>query len=109
MLTFFFLSSTANLNWTASALGEYLRAIGGMCLADHCMTAILAYDYLLTFPREVRFVWTRKFSPATALFLLNRYLIILLYFVDFITLFPIIPSVRVYSQMHWSESTDPGS
>ncbi|RDX48216.1 hypothetical protein OH76DRAFT_1312760, partial [Lentinus brumalis] len=55
--------------------------------------AILAYDYLLTFPREVRFVWSRKFSPATTLFLLNRYIIILLYFVDLITLFPIIPSV----------------
>ncbi|RPD64240.1 hypothetical protein L227DRAFT_560964 [Lentinus tigrinus ALCF2SS1-6] len=66
--------STANLNWTSSAL------------------AILAYDYLLTFPREVRFVWNRRFSPATALFLVNRYTIILLYFVDFVTLFPIIPA-----------------
>ncbi|RPD76439.1 hypothetical protein L226DRAFT_569703 [Lentinus tigrinus ALCF2SS1-7] len=67
-------AATANLNWTSSAL------------------AILAYDYLLTFPREVRFVWNRRFSPATALFLVNRYTIILLYFVDFVTLFPIIPA-----------------
>ena len=66
------------------------------CLADTYVAAILAYDYLLTFPREVQFVWTRKFSPATALFLLNRYLIVLLYFLVFITLFPIIPGVRVY-------------
>ncbi|KAI0708847.1 hypothetical protein C8T65DRAFT_740060 [Cerioporus squamosus] len=67
-------AAAANLYWTSSAL------------------AILAYDYLLTFPREVRFVWSRKFSPATVLFVLNRYIILLLYFVDLITLFPIIPS-----------------
>ncbi|KAI0372708.1 hypothetical protein BV20DRAFT_939448 [Pilatotrama ljubarskyi] len=62
-----------------------------------CALALLAYDYLLTLRREVRFVWSRKFSPATVLFLLNRYAILLLYLVDVITLFPIIPEVRAHT------------
>ncbi|KAI0820324.1 hypothetical protein BC628DRAFT_1413134 [Trametes gibbosa] len=56
-----------------------------------CAIALLFYDYLLTFRRELRFVWGRKFSAATALFVLNRYLIVLLYLVDLVTQFPIIP------------------
>lgn len=51
--------------------------------------ALLFYDYILTFRYEVRFVWGRKFSAATALFLVNRYFIIMLYLVDIVTLFPI--------------------
>ena len=34
---------------------------------------IFFYDTLLTFPREVECIWKRKWSAATALFLLNRY------------------------------------
>ncbi|KAI0667235.1 hypothetical protein C8Q78DRAFT_982722, partial [Trametes maxima] len=34
---------------------------------------LLAYDHLLTFSGEVQFVWGRKFSGATVVFLLNRY------------------------------------
>ncbi len=53
-------------------------------------TALLFYDYILTLRHEVRFVWGRRFSAATALFLVNRYFIILLYLVDVVTLFPIL-------------------
>ncbi|EPS96176.1 hypothetical protein FOMPIDRAFT_61838, partial [Fomitopsis schrenkii] len=35
---------------------------------------LLFYDYALTFSREVRCIWRRKFTGATMLFLLNRYL-----------------------------------
>lgn len=51
--------------------------------------ALLLYDYILTFRHEVRFVWGRKFSGATALFLVNRYCIILFYLVEVVTEFPI--------------------
>lgn len=34
---------------------------------------LLAYDHLLTISGEVEFVWRRKFSGATVVFLLNRY------------------------------------
>ncbi|KAH9848729.1 hypothetical protein C2E23DRAFT_738700 [Lenzites betulinus] len=37
-------------------------------------SALLAYDHLLTFSGEVQFVWGRKFSGATVIFLLNRYI-----------------------------------
>ncbi|KAJ2988858.1 hypothetical protein NUW54_g8980 [Trametes sanguinea] len=34
---------------------------------------LLAYDHLLTLSGEIRFVWDRKFSGATVIFVLNRY------------------------------------
>ncbi|KAI0334549.1 hypothetical protein GY45DRAFT_1242288, partial [Cubamyces sp. BRFM 1775] len=68
-------AAQTNIFWTSSAM------------------ALLVYDYLLTLRHEVRFVWSRKFTGATVLFLLNRYIIILVYLVDVITLFPIISKV----------------
>ena len=38
----------------------------------HILVVVL-YDILLTFPREVECIWKRKWSAASALFLLNRY------------------------------------
>ncbi|KAI9062089.1 hypothetical protein FKP32DRAFT_1574898, partial [Trametes sanguinea] len=35
--------------------------------------ALLAYDHLLTLSGEIRFVWDRRFSGATVIFVLNRY------------------------------------
>ena len=35
--------------------------------------ALLTYDYALTVQKEVTLIWRRKFSPTTALFILNRY------------------------------------
>jgi len=51
-----------------------------MMLANFCAvaaTTLLLYDYAVTFPREVRCIWGRKFTWATVLFLLNRYLTLL--------------------------------
>ncbi|KAI0726520.1 hypothetical protein C8Q72DRAFT_796584 [Fomitopsis betulina] len=48
-----------------------------MLLANSCgitATTLLFYDYALTFSREIRCIWRRKFTGATVLFLLNRYL-----------------------------------
>ncbi|KAI0331799.1 hypothetical protein GY45DRAFT_1433703 [Cubamyces sp. BRFM 1775] len=35
--------------------------------------ALLTYDHLLTLSGEIQFVWGRKFSGATVVFMLNRY------------------------------------
>ena len=35
------------------------------------------YDYVLTFSSEVQFIWRRKWSAATVLFVMNRYAILL--------------------------------
>ena len=43
---------------------------------------IVLYDTLLTFPREVECIWKRKWSAATALFLLNRYSAVVLSILD---------------------------
>lgn len=38
-------------------------------------TALAIYEYLISFSRELDTIWRRKFSGATVLFLLNRYLL----------------------------------
>ena len=43
---------------------------------------IVLYDTLLTFPREVECIWKRKWSAASALFLLNRYSTVVLSILD---------------------------
>ncbi|RDX46396.1 hypothetical protein OH76DRAFT_1420278 [Lentinus brumalis] len=47
------------------------------------MGALIVYDQLLTFDREVRLVWRRKVTGATVLFLLNRYFLLARFLVIF--------------------------
>ena len=35
--------------------------------------ALFCYDYLLTFDREVQYLWRRKFASSTVLYALMRY------------------------------------
>lgn len=42
-------------------------------------TAILYFDYLVTLPDEIRRIWFSRFTGATVLFLLNRYVPIIGY------------------------------
>ncbi len=35
--------------------------------------ALLYYDFIVTFPDEVKCIWQRKFTGATVLFFFNRY------------------------------------
>ncbi|KAI0758142.1 hypothetical protein C8Q74DRAFT_1303348 [Fomes fomentarius] len=37
-------------------------------------TGLLAYDYIITFDREIELFWKRKRSLSSVLFLFNRYL-----------------------------------
>ena len=39
----------------------------------HSWTALYFYDYLLTLPSELSTIWSRKFTGATVLFIINRY------------------------------------
>lgn len=43
------------------------------------------YDYLLGLPDEYRYVWKQKFTGATVLFLLNRYILLVRIIVTVIT------------------------
>ena len=39
--------------------------------------ALVAYEHLLTFDQALKVIWRRKWSGATLLFFLNRYLLLL--------------------------------
>ena len=39
--------------------------------------ALVGYEHLITIAREVSCIWSRKFTGATVLFALNRYLLLL--------------------------------
>ncbi|TFK86763.1 hypothetical protein K466DRAFT_618635 [Polyporus arcularius HHB13444] len=49
------------------------------------MVALIFYEHLLTFGDEVEMFWKRKFTGATAIFLLNRYLILVSYLMELAT------------------------
>ena len=68
-------------------------SLHGYALIDRS-PALLTYDYLLTFSGEIQFVWSRKFSGATVVFVLNRY----------VTLFSKI--VLPISTFWWPNQTD---
>lgn len=40
------------------------------------MTALLYYDYVLTFQKEVRYIWREKFRFSTALYICCRYALV---------------------------------
>lgn len=67
-------SVTGNLCEVA-AFGESKGAFVTCTSHDSIIYCIrlLFYDHLLTFPGEVEFVWKRKFSAVTLLFIMNRY------------------------------------
>ena len=39
------------------------------------VTVVYAYDYGLTLPDEIAYIWMRKMTVTTILFLLNRYVV----------------------------------
>ena len=48
--------------------------------------AFVIYDYIITLGQEIEMFWMRKFTGATALFLLNRYLVVLDYVFNIATI-----------------------
>ncbi len=50
------------------------------------MTALIFFEHILTFGDEVEMFWKQKFTGATVIFLLNRYLILISYLMDFATI-----------------------
>ena len=49
------------------------------------ISALVLYDYLISLDQEVNLFWKRKFTGATVLFLLNRYLLLINYTLIFAT------------------------
>lgn len=58
------------------ATGEHFLVSWVMKLLLDCVpmsTALLCYEYCITFSIEVRSIWKRKLSTGSAIFFLNRY------------------------------------
>ena len=53
-----------------------------MPLALKKNSVILFYDYLITFGDEVQLFWRRKWTGATVLFILNRYIVLLVHIIS---------------------------
>ena len=43
------------------------------------MTGLVYYDYMITLDREVSLIWGQRFTAASTLFILNRYVALLKY------------------------------
>ena len=54
------------------------------------MVAVLfLYDYLMTLEDEIRYVWSRKFTAASVLFMINRYVNLMITVLEFFEQSPI--------------------
>ncbi|EIW58665.1 uncharacterized protein TRAVEDRAFT_47807 [Trametes versicolor FP-101664 SS1] len=68
-----------------SLVAEYITLFESLFIDNCCGIAIpafLGFEYLVTFDREVELFWKRKFTGASVLFLLNRYLPLLTVILD---------------------------
>lgn len=69
--------SSLRLNYIDVAIFSTCHMRSGLLLFMNkriLATAVIVYDWILTFPEEIRVIWTRKMTGAKILFLLNRYL-----------------------------------
>ncbi|EJF65928.1 hypothetical protein DICSQDRAFT_124031 [Dichomitus squalens LYAD-421 SS1] len=77
-------------------LMSYLVATEIFNFTDLAVFVVILYEYLITVDREVHFAWGRKLSWARCVFLLNRYLTILVYLV---VLGPLLPTVNTFNSL----------
>ena len=79
---------------------SYLVALGLRLTRVVAELAVLLYEYLITFDREVSYAWGRRLTLARAPFFLNRYTALLQYSVQVLsTLLPQTFFVRSYLLM----------
>ncbi|KAI0738611.1 hypothetical protein C8Q80DRAFT_1124741 [Daedaleopsis nitida] len=73
----------------ASEAAELVATYQSLFVDTCCAFAVMAlviYDYAITIGQEVEMFWKRKFTGATVLYLLNRYLLVLDYIFDIATI-----------------------
>lgn len=64
--------------------GFHFESYGGVLDRLICaVTALLAYEYLLTLTREIALFWKRRLTGASVLFFLNRYIVLALHIFNF--------------------------
>ncbi|KAH9941694.1 uncharacterized protein BXZ73DRAFT_98085 [Epithele typhae] len=65
---------------TLSVLQLKWVVIGGVTL--------ISYDYFLTLDREIQYIWRRKFTTASAIYIVTRYSSLASNVLTFLNLFP---------------------
>ncbi|KAI0738618.1 hypothetical protein C8Q80DRAFT_1275587 [Daedaleopsis nitida] len=74
---------------SGSDTAELIATYQSLFVDNACAFAVLAlviYDYAITLGQEIEMFWRRKLTGATALFLLNRYLLVLDYIFNIATI-----------------------
>ncbi|KIJ54762.1 hypothetical protein M422DRAFT_41998 [Sphaerobolus stellatus SS14] len=96
------MSSEARLK--ADVLGGILTILKRQQYIQLSSTTILVYDHLLTLGDEVRTVWRYDRNWICSLFLVTRYGVPLLFFVETLTLYPVwtLESCRAFVNSHFS-------
>ena len=56
-------------------------------VSSHLTSALVLYDYLLTFDRELDLIWRRKWTGPSVLFVVNRYSALMLSLISALWLF----------------------
>ncbi|KAF8579103.1 hypothetical protein K439DRAFT_1620794 [Ramaria rubella] len=64
----------------------------------YVIVAAFAYDTLLTYPTEVRFIWHKKFRLGTMLYLFARYSALLQFLLNVYLYFATFPSLQTYNR-----------
>lgn len=62
------------------------------------VTAIIAYEYILTFRQEIDYFWKGKFTGASVLFFLTRYLAVLVNVIETSGFANITPQVNTLAE-----------
>ncbi|KAI0794543.1 hypothetical protein C8Q74DRAFT_1436465 [Fomes fomentarius] len=84
-------------NSTDTDVAAFVALYASLRLADYCTvaaTALLIYDTLLTFSREVNWFWTGRMTGARVLFFANRYFSLCLFVLGLIDFAPFSDKIR---------------
>ncbi|KAG8948177.1 hypothetical protein FRC04_009976 [Tulasnella sp. 424] len=80
---------------TVENVGAYISNVRVTHLATLATASFLVYDVFLTFDDEFDYIWRSRLSYAKAIFLLNRYLTLILFGYDLFVLFAVPKSPNV--------------
>jgi Family of unknown function (DUF6533) len=74
-----------------------VHVLSNSTISTACSTALLAYDTLLTLPSEIRYIWCKAIKIGAILYLLARYLPLVVYLIlTYINLFNMSPEVYYF-------------
>lgn len=84
---------------TVENVGAYISNVRVTHLATLATASFLVYDVFLTFDDEFDYIWRSRLSYAKAIFLLNRYLTLILFGYDLFVLFAV-PKSPKFCKIH---------